>query len=387
MCFDHHNHFSLYTALMECPSLDGVHAKADALELIAGLPAGRPNLVTGWHSDRFLLERRDLEGMPPVAVLNFCLHGYVMNPDAAAMAAAAGFPVEPATPLDAERLMPGVLEYFGSHVARHPGAADRFVSEMRAAGLYGVEDMLYVPGGEWPCDAGFKVLGWATPAGVEARGWAGDACPSPAAGFRGIKLFTDGAVGARTAAIGAGYIGHGEAVLTYRDDELLEAICRGLETPVGEGLLAVHAIGDLAVGQVLRAVALAAAMPGMPADAGRRVRIEHAQFITPAQAKMAHEMGITLSMQPNFSSDSTVYLDRLDPATAAANNPFRMLIDEAGFVPGVDLLFGSDGMPHGIAAALKDALFPPHHSQYLAFDELMAGYSADPARGFIEIDV
>jgi len=51
-----------------------------------------------------------------------------------------------------------------------------------------------------------------------------------------------------------------------------------------------------------------------------------------------------------------------------------MLIDEAGFVPGEDLIFGSDGMPHGAAAAVRQALSPPYPDrQALAIDELIAG--------------
>ena len=38
-------------------------------------------------------------------------------------------------------------------------------------------------------------------------------------------------------------------------------------------------------------------------------------------------------MQPNFSEDSRQYADRLPAGFPCLNNPFRMLIDEAGFVP------------------------------------------------------
>ncbi len=396
LCFDHHNHFSLYRALAACPSLEGVHDRASALAVVAALPNDRPNLVTGWHSDRFAITRRELEGLPPVAILNSCLHGWIMNDAAAGMAADAGFPVEPSCALDAERLMPRVLSFFGGFVPLAPDASRAMVDRLRAAGLYGVEDMLYVAG---PGRAGtgavagdrittaqvdgdsFIVLPWAMPAAFVAASAAG------VPGLRGIKLFTDGAVGARTAAISDGYVGGGEPVLTYSDDALREEIGAAFAVmPAGAGL-AIHAIGDMAIGQVLGAVEAAAWMPGMPADLPSGVRIEHAQFITLSQAKLAREMGITLSMQPNFNSDSAVYLDRLDPATAAANNPFRMIIDDAGFTPGRDLLFGSDGMPHGMAAALKDALYPPHPSQRLSLDELLAGYSADRRRGTVSFEI
>jgi len=56
-----------------------------------------------------------------------------------------------------------------------------------------------------------------------------------------------------------------------------------------------------------------------------------------------------------------------------------MLIDEAGFVPGVDLLFGSDGMPHGPEYALRWSLFPDYEEQRLSIKEFEAGYG--PALG------
>ena len=65
-----------------------------------------------------------------------------------------------------------------------------------------------------------------------------------------------------------------------------------------------------------------------------------------------------------------------------------MLIDEVGFVPGEDLVFGSDGMPHGAEYALQMALFPPMPSQKLALDEFVAGYAhTDLTAGWIEVEI
>ena len=61
------------------------------------------------------------------------------------------------------------------------------------------------------------------------------------------------------------------------------------------------------------------------------MRLEHVQFITLPQARRAKDLGVILSMQPNFNSDSEDYADRLGPRDLEANNPFRMLIDQAGF--------------------------------------------------------
>jgi predicted amidohydrolase YtcJ len=108
------------------------------------------------------------------------------------------------------------------------------------------------------------------------------------------------------------------------------------------------------------------------------VRLEHVQFISLADALRAKALGVILSMQPNFNSDSVDYVDRLQPQDAESNNPFRMLLDEAGFRCGEDLIFGSDGMPHGVEYALQWSLFPPFPGQRLTVEELVAGYGLPP---------
>ena len=65
-----------------------------------------------------------------------------------------------------------------------------------------------------------------------------------------------------------------------------------------------------------------------------------------------------------------------------------MLIDKAGFVPGEDLILGSDGMPQGAEAALQTALFPPFPQQRLTLDEFTAGYCMrDKSYGQIHLEI
>jgi predicted amidohydrolase YtcJ len=120
------------------------------------------------------------------------------------------------------------------------------------------------------------------------------------------------------------------------------------------------------------------------------IRVEHAQFISEFTARGAKALGLHLSMQPNFSEDSVMYADRLPAGYPACNNPFRMLIDRVGYVPGVDLYFGSDGMPHGAQEALRQALFPDggHEDQVLTLDEFIAGYCcSDMSHGSLDVDI
>ncbi len=93
-------------------------------------------------------------------------------------------------------------------------------------------------------------------------------------------------------------------------------------------------------------------------------------------------------MQPNFSFNSVDFTDRLSGEYLKKNNPFRMLIDEVGYEPGEDLIFGSDGMPHGVEYALKSTLFPPLENQKFTMDEFEKGYCVDDrTKGDIEVEI
>ncbi len=149
--------------------------------------------------------------------------------------------------------------------------------------------------------------------------------------------------------------------------------------------VAIHAIGDMATEQAVRC------LDHLKQDSGKLpplIRLEHCQFISHDTAQKAKAVGIVLSMQPNFNYDSIQYSDRLPKSFCKKNNPFRMLVDQAGFIPGKDLILGSDGMPHGAEYALNQSLFPPFEVQELTLDEFIAGYCmADMKNGHIEIHI
>jgi predicted amidohydrolase YtcJ len=196
----------------------------------------------------------------------------------------------------------------------------------------------------------------------------------------GIKIFVDGVLGSETAALNTPYLTTDkQGVLVYSDKELYRLIC---EVALFNKALAFHAIGDRATAQII------SVLTQINHEYGKipLIRIEHSQFISQNDAKTAKQLGIILSMQPNFSFDSIQYQDRLSIEYCRKNNPFRMLIDEIGFVPGKNLLFGSDGMPHGVPNALESALFPPFPEQALTLDEFVAGYCMpDKKHGYIEV--
>ncbi len=112
-----------------------------------------------------------------------------------------------------------------------------------------------------------------------------------------IKLFQDGALGSRGAALRS----------AYGDDSSTRGVHRmsvqELEKEVGRAIdagldVATHAIGDDAVGRALDAYeSLLSERPGL---APRRLRIEHMSYASEADIERAARLGILLVVQPGF---------------------------------------------------------------------------------------
>jgi len=363
---DRHTHVSLYAALGTCPNLAGLEAGA-AMDLLRRLPGDRVTTVVGWHSSRLKLSPDDLAALPPVILVNFSFHGYALSTGARRLLVRE-HPDLVARVDDlewCERNLERLLVFFGQTAGLTPAGLDSFMTGLQDAGIGAAEDMLLigqealriVQASPWRG----RIRCWATPALFRALD------PQARDAVTGLKLFTDGALGARTAAMARPFLDGTGGLLLYTqaglEQELMDL--HSLDKPV-----AIHAIGELAIDQALTALeTLAARGKTFP-----WVRLEHVQFITLVQAMRAKDLGVILSMQPNFNSDSVDYADRLDPLDLEANNPFRMLIDQARFTCGEDLIFGSDGMPHGVEYALQWSLFPSCPGQRLSLEELTAGY-------------
>lgn len=369
---DHHTHVSLYAALADCPHLAG-RDHDGALSLLRTLREDRVTTVLGWHSGTQQLSPAELDRLPPALLVNHSLHGFTLTPSAAALLAQSDPELveRHSDPAWCERNMPRLLALFASSASLTEDKLTRFMLALEAQGVYAAEDMLLSGREAWNV---LRASRWAPRTGAWASPLVHASLPSEERStLAGLKLFLDGALGARTASLSEPYRGGGTGLLLFSDAELRDTLLAARTTGLP---VALHVIGDLAIEQALRALeALDEAGTGL-----ERIRFEHAQLITEPQARRARDLGLILSMQPNFNEESETYADRLGPRMLEANNPFRMLIDRAGFRPGQDLLFGSDGMPHGIEHAAQWALFPRFPMQRLSFSELMAGYGAQENR-------
>lgn len=150
----------------------------------------------------------------------------------------------------------------------------------------------------------------------------------------GVKLYADGALGSRGAALDADYSDDAgnRGLLLYPDAALAGLVNRIM----GCGLqLSIHAIGDAATHQVVEA--LIAAQEQHATNPGRH-RIEHAQVMQLEDIARMAEHGLIASMQPTHAtSDMRWAEDRLGAERLAGAYAWQRMLKA-----GVALALGSD---------------------------------------------
>lgn len=383
---DHHSHPLFYSAFNHAISLNAVPDKQAAENILSQSfeqENGGLTVAHGWRSNHYQWAQAELELMPPLAVFNVSLHSLIINRGGMnCLRQKYGDIVNQiADPVWYENNLRVVLNWFANLYASRENLS-HFFAKLRDLGIHYLEEMLLVDENEIQifedCNLLNRTRFWSAPDTFQSLS------PQAKTQVHGLKLFTDGAIGSESAALHRPFLngkGNNRGILIYTDSELTHIINQSLET---EKSLAIHAIGDRAIEQTISALKqLEPRLKRAP-----EIRIEHAQLISEEQANMAIDLGIKLCMQPNFSSDSHDYSDRLDQAYCSGNNPFRMLIDKVGYTPGENLLLGSDGMPHGIESAAHHSFFPNIPSQQISIAEFTAGYCLDDfSKGAIELKI
>jgi predicted amidohydrolase YtcJ len=158
----------------------------------------------------------------------------------------------------------------------------------------------------------------------------------------GGDLWLDGSIGARTAAVSDTYVDDAGTGILFEDDDVLaecfhNAHLAGLQ-------VSCHAIGDLAIEQVLRVWERVYATLDSRQRRhfrARRHRVEHFELPVGSQIERAAALGIALSIQPGFDAlwghPGTLYERRLGPDRAAGMNQFGTYLAR-----GVEVGVGSD---------------------------------------------
>ncbi len=203
-----------------------------------------------------------------------------------------------------------------------------------------------------------------------------------------VKIFADGAVGLRTAAMFEPYAGEeNNRGMLFLDAEALHEHGR---MAVSHGLsLAVHAIGDRAIHEVLNA--FEGLLKEAPAQAegnlSLRHRIEHVQVIHPQDAHRLGKFGIIASMQPIHATSDMAMTERYLPDRAAQAYAWRTQLQH-----GAVLAFGSDapvespnpfwGLHAAVTRRRRDGAPGPqgwHAEQCLTMKEALLGFTQGAA--------
>ncbi len=194
-----------------------------------------------------------------------------------------------------------------------------------------------------------------------------------------LKVFCDGALGARTAALSKPYADDpGNRGMFVRNRRRLDELTA---TANEAGLqLAIHAIGDRGIDVAIRSIE--SALKSRPRD-DHRHRIEHLELPSMAHIHKMRRLGIVASMQPNFVGEwggtEGMYRSRLGLDRTERNNPFREILDS-----GVKLVFGSDCMPFSPLYGIDSAVRAPFPSQRTTPIEAFAAYTRDAAYSSFE---
>jgi len=189
----------------------------------------------------------------------------------------------------------------------------------------------------------------------------------------GVKIFADGSLGARTAALHASYSDDPstKGMMIYSKEKLEELIMKAHRAGLQ---LAVHAIGDQAIDVVL--TALEKTLKKIPRK-DHRHRIEHASVLSEILISRMKKLGVIASVQPHFVVSDFWIADRLGPKRARWTYPFKTLIQD-----GVPTVGGSDCPVEpvkpllGIQAAVSRKSFS---EEQISVDKALRMYTIDAA--------
>ena len=405
---DAHQHPFLYTSLANMVDLSKAGKLSELINQVkkAGSDKSPDPLVCGkWHTEVVpQLSKQDLdEAVPdrPVIIYDTSFHGAVVNTKMAQILKSAISPEEDIlgefnsrTGRITEGFSIKALEVISPPAEIIEGRVEKTFEQFFANGITGVHDMAVNSWNEllaflqmrkkWEnkkfsfpvartflmppmLEKFFKSQKELEQAGL----WDDKLLPT-----LGLKLITDGSLGSRTARLSEEYIDkdtRGQWVIKLK--EMNRVIKFALEHGIDQ--VAFHAIGDEAIKRVVR-IAQQWAEKGKEM-AGRdidptRWRIEHFELPTPETLQVVKDLGMWVSMQPNFLLTDYIYRDRIGKRIKWIC-PHRKLLRYD-----IPMMFGTDGMPPETLFAVWAATHAIKEDQRLNFEEAMMAFSVMPGR-------
>ena len=365
---DAHVHFQHFALSLQAIDLEGVESRAAALERVATFAMEHPG--TGWlrgrgwsqdtWPDRAFPTAADLDAIVPdrpVCLSHKSGHAAWVNTPALRLARINETTADPpggqiqrdATGRPTGILFEDAIDLVATHIPR-PSTAEIAAAMRRAqehcwsVGLTGVHDfdgrdcfvalqMLREKG-----ELGLRVvknipvyrLEFAL--GIGLRSGFGDEWLR----IGGVKIFADGALGSRTAAMIAPYEGEPDnlGIVVTDAEEMLD---KARQASAGGLSLTVHAIGDRANHDVLNVYQFLRREENAQGRPRLRHRIEHVQILHPDDIQRLASLDIIASMQPTHATSDMDMADRYWGSRAQYSYAWRTLWDSGALV-----VFGSD---------------------------------------------
>ena len=202
--------------------------------------------------------------------------------------------------------------------------------------------------------------------------------------IRSFKLFADGALGSRGAALLEPYSDapQTKGVMTSPEADVYGLTRRALQARFQ---VCTHAIGDAANRSVLNAYEQAE--KEVPDAHDPRLRIEHAQVLSPEDIPRFAKLGVIASMQPTHATSDMPWAEkRVGPERIKGAYAWRSVKDSGAHLPLSSDFPGETLNPfYGIYAAItrQDPQGNPpggwHPEQKLTLEEALRGYTTEAA--------
>ncbi|MBU4369264.1 amidohydrolase family protein [Patescibacteria group bacterium] len=404
---DTHEHPFLYASLANMVDLSEAGKLSELIDQVkkAGSDKSPDPLVCGyWHTEVISrLSKQDLdEAVPdrPVIVYDTSFHGAVVNTEMAKMLKSAISPEEDILGefnIKTGRITEGftikAFEVISPPAEIIEGRVEKTFEEYFSNGITGVHDMAVNSWSElmaflqmrkkwknkefsFPVARTFLMAPmleklFKSQRELEQAGlWDDKLLPT-----LGLKFITDGSLGSRTARLSEQYLDketRGQWVVRVKE------MNRVIEFALKHGIdqVAFHAIGDAAIKRVVRLAQQwgkkGQDLVGKDVDLARW-RIEHFEMPTPETMQDVKDLGMWVSMQPNFLTDY-IYRDRLGDRVKWIC-PHRKAL---GYK--IPMMFGTDGMPMETLFGLWAATHALEEDQRLNFEEAMMAFSITPGK-------
>ena len=397
---DAHVHLTGTGIHHRAPEIQRTASAAELLESLRRIAASRagPVLVHGWDETRWASPRlpsiEELDGVVDRPLMAMRADGHIALVNHAAIAAAALDDVD-GVERDRDGAPTGRVARRANSVLRawieqHLDPHEVEQLQLEAASLAVARGITCVHEMSLPEDRGTRdleiLLGHRARLPVDVVPYVGttDVASVIELGISTIggDVSIDGSVGARTAWMREPYAdGEGSGTSYYSDDQVAEFFHAGHLAGLQ---VAVHAIGDAAVDQVIgtwERVYQSLDSRGRRHFRARRHRIEHFELVDAGLLERAAALGLAVSVQPAFDAEwghaGGLYELALGEGRASRMNPFRSIVGR-----GIELGAGSDSPVTDLDPLAGVAALQDHHdpTESMSRDEAIRLFTIGAAR-------